>query len=83
MPKSQDAASMNFGILGILKHRLQSRMIYTCPVLKGSQRQMEQTGADMHKPELRKLAKKVKNDLLFSMDPTLSICCNRTYGSKL
>ena len=38
MPKSPDAAPMDFAIWGILKRRLQKRKIYTLAGLKQAQR---------------------------------------------
>jgi hypothetical protein len=39
MPKSPDAAPIDFGIWGILKHRLQKRKIYTLSGLKKALKQ--------------------------------------------
>jgi hypothetical protein len=42
MPKSPNAAPMDFGILGILKRRLQKRKIYTLSGLKKALKQVWQ-----------------------------------------
>jgi hypothetical protein len=53
-----------------------------CPFLKGSQRRMEQTWTDMHKPDF-KAGQKGVEWFTIAIDPRLSICCTKTHACKL
>ena len=83
MPKSLDAALMDFSIWGILKRRLQKRKLYT---LIGLKKALKNEWNKLDQNCINKTPEGYPGDAewyIIAMDHKLSICCNHMHVNKL